>query len=87
MHLFYNYIDFVRYFEVIKMNAKSRRIRHHKKNNYNRMHFCNELIVRKKLNLKSKRQKQKIKITERYFRNELIKAYKPKFTNIWTKGN
>lgn len=69
------------------MNAKSRRIRHHKKNNNYVIRFCGGVIVRKKLNLKSKRQKQKIKITERYFRNELIKAYKPKFINIWTKGN
>lgn len=69
------------------MNAKSRRICRNKKNNNYVIRFCDDVIVRKKLNLKSKKTKQKIKITERYFRNELIKTYKPKFTWIWTEGN
>ena len=41
------------------MNAKSRRIRRNKCNNNYVIRFCGGVIVRKKLNLKSKRQKQK----------------------------
>jgi len=76
------------------MNAKSRRIRRHKRNNYNRMRFCTKKLLYKKRIIKSKKMKQKFRITANWFRNkmerrlkQILPKYVPEFTSIWTKGN
>ena len=57
--------------KVVKMNAKSRRIRHNKRNNCYCMYFCGETILYKNRKAKSKKTKQKSKIIATWFRNKI----------------
>ncbi len=67
------------------MNAKSRRIRHNKRN-YCRMYFCDEIMVYKKPRYKSKKMKQKSKIRVNYFCKKM-KQYIAENLEYLTKGN
>lgn len=74
------------------MNAKSRRI-HRNKRKYCFKYFRDEVLVCKKPNFKSKKKKQKSRISVNYFYNKLKRylAEHPEslseFTNTWTNEN
>ena len=68
------------------MNAKSRRIRYNKRNNYNRMYFCGEVLISKRHKDKSKKMKQKSRIIANWFRNA-TKQYIAENLKYLTEGN
>lgn len=68
------------------MNAKSRRIRHNKRNNCYCMYFCGEVLISKKHKDKSKKMKQKSMIIATWFRN-VTKQYIAENLEYLTKEN